>query len=164
MQWFLFLWFTPSVKACGFASSLKGAPFGAAAKFPATANSRPLGEGGIAAGDDGRGNHRQRTLSVFASQIHLPRKGEVLGAPGRFLVAPNVLQWGERRAPSQSKPCGFARFPFLSPAVTSSPGAGEVFPQRESQEHCGSFLIASKTLVMNFTAWLPPWGSWRGSA
>ena len=26
-----------------------------------------------------------------------------------------------------------ARFPFLSPAVTSSPGAGEVFPLRESQ-------------------------------
>ena len=26
-----------------------------------------------------------------------------------------------------------ARFPFLSPMVTSSPGAGEVFPQRESQ-------------------------------
>ena len=26
-----------------------------------------------------------------------------------------------------------ARFPLLSPAVTSSPGAGEVFPQRESQ-------------------------------
>ena len=26
-----------------------------------------------------------------------------------------------------------ARFPFLSPAVTSSPGAGEVFPLRGSQ-------------------------------
>ena len=26
-----------------------------------------------------------------------------------------------------------ARFPFLSPMVTSSPGAGEVFPLRESQ-------------------------------
>ena len=26
-----------------------------------------------------------------------------------------------------------ARLPLLSPAVTSSPGAGEVFPQRESQ-------------------------------
>ena len=26
-----------------------------------------------------------------------------------------------------------ARFPLLSPTVTSSPGAGEVFPQRESQ-------------------------------
>ena len=26
-----------------------------------------------------------------------------------------------------------ARFPFLSPAVTSSPGAGEVFPQGGSQ-------------------------------
>ena len=25
------------------------------------------------------------------------------------------------------------RFPLLSPVVTSSPGAGEVFPQRESQ-------------------------------
>ena len=35
---------TPSV-ACG-ASSPKGTPFGAAAKFPATAKSRPLGEGG----------------------------------------------------------------------------------------------------------------------
>ena len=31
--------------------------------------------------------------------------------------------------------CG-DRFPLLSPTVTSSPGAGEVFPQRESQEHC----------------------------
>ena len=27
-----------------------------------------------------------------------------------------------------------ARFPFLSPMVTSSPGAGEVFPLRESQD------------------------------
>ena len=26
-----------------------------------------------------------------------------------------------------------ARFPLLSPTVTSSPGAGEIFPQRESQ-------------------------------
>ena len=32
-----------------------------------------------------------------------------------------------------------ARFPLLSPTVTSSPGAGEVFPQRESQ---GLRLIA----------------------
>lgn len=34
--------------------------------------------------------------------------------------------------PSQSKPCGFARFPLLSPTVTSSPGAGEVCPLRGS--------------------------------
>ena len=34
--------------------------------------------------------------------------------------------------PPQSKPVGFARFPFLSPALTSSPGAGEVFPQGEA--------------------------------
>ena len=41
-------------------SSPKGAPFGTAAKFPATAKSRPLGEGGIAVGDDGRGASPQR--------------------------------------------------------------------------------------------------------
>ena len=37
------------------ASSPKGAPLGTAGNFVATAKSRPLGEGGIAAGDDGRG-------------------------------------------------------------------------------------------------------------
>ena len=36
-------------------SSPKGAPLGCAGNFVATAKSRPLGEGGIAAGDDGRG-------------------------------------------------------------------------------------------------------------
>ena len=37
------------------ASSPKGTPYGNAGNFVATAKSRPLGEGGIAAGDDGRG-------------------------------------------------------------------------------------------------------------
>ena len=37
------------------ASSPKGAPLGTAGNFIAAAKSRPLGEGGIAAGDDGRG-------------------------------------------------------------------------------------------------------------
>ena len=37
------------------ASSPKGTPYGTAGNFAATAKSRPLGEGGIAAGDDGRG-------------------------------------------------------------------------------------------------------------
>ena len=40
-----------------------------------------------------------------------------------FLCGLNPLSHGLRRA----------RFPLLSPTVTSSPGAGEVFPQRESQ-------------------------------
>ena len=39
-----------------FASSPKGTPLRYAANFPATSKSRPLGEGGIAAGDDGRGD------------------------------------------------------------------------------------------------------------
>ena len=38
-----------------FASSPKGTPLRYAGNFPAIAKSRPLGEGGIAAGDDGRG-------------------------------------------------------------------------------------------------------------
>ena len=38
------------------ASSPKGTPLRYAANFPATSKSRPLGEGGIAAGDDGRGD------------------------------------------------------------------------------------------------------------
>ena len=48
-------------------SSPKGAPFGAAAKFPATAKSRPLGEGGIAVGDDRRGVPRRAVLSQKAA-------------------------------------------------------------------------------------------------
>ena len=38
------------------ASSPKGTPYGNAENFVAATKSRPLGEGGIAAGDDGRGN------------------------------------------------------------------------------------------------------------
>ena len=38
-----------------------------------------------------------------------------------------------------------ARFPLLSPTVTSSPGAGEVFPQRESQ---GLRLVAKVSGAM----------------
>ena len=38
------------------ASSPKGTPLRYAASFSTTAKSRPLGEGGIAVGDDGRGN------------------------------------------------------------------------------------------------------------
>ena len=37
----------PQASPVGLASSPKGTPFGAAAKFPATAKSRPLGEGGL---------------------------------------------------------------------------------------------------------------------
>ena len=38
------------------ASSPKGTPLRYDGSFTATTKSRPLGEGGIAAGDDGRGN------------------------------------------------------------------------------------------------------------
>ena len=84
-----------------------------------------------AAGNFQRAELPQSKPDGFASSL---REG-AFGAPGRFLVAPNVLQWGERRAPSPSS-LRDATLPLLSPVVTSSPGAGEVFPQRESQEHC----------------------------
>ena len=83
---------------------------------------RQKGECGIAAGDDGRGNHRQRCL--------LRKRG---AAGGRA----RPLRHGLRRATS---------------------------PKGRGKSTAGSFLIAPKTLVMNFTAWLPLWGSWRGSA
>ncbi len=41
------------------ASSPKGTPLRYAENLAATTKSRPLGEGGIAAGDDGRGNFRE---------------------------------------------------------------------------------------------------------
>ena len=44
------------LRLTAFASSPKGAPLGTAGNFAATTKSRPLGEGGIAAGDDGRGS------------------------------------------------------------------------------------------------------------
>ncbi len=43
-------------------SSPKGTPLRYAGNLIATAKSRPLGEGGIAAGDDGRGDFHFPTL------------------------------------------------------------------------------------------------------
>ena len=63
----------------------------------------------------GRGGKRQ-----------LPRlfPAETAARRGKFLLAADGLNPLRRSR---------ARFPLLSPAVTSSPGAGEVFPQRGSQ-------------------------------
>ena len=37
-------------------------------------------------------------------------------------------------------------------------------PKGRAKSTPGSFLFVANTLVLNFTAWLPLWGSWRGSA
>ena len=59
------------------ASSPKGTPLRDAGNFIATTKSRPLGEGGIAAGDDGRGNspaapagQKQCGKPLFVSVFH----------------------------------------------------------------------------------------------
>ena len=41
---------------------------------------------------------------------------------------------------------------------------GDSSPKGRAKSTAGNFLIAPNTLVLNFTAWLPLWGSWRGSA
>ena len=54
------------------ASSPKGTPYGNAGNFAATTKSRPLGEGGIAAGDDGRGNpnpHRKENGKKMSKSV-----------------------------------------------------------------------------------------------
>ena len=58
--------------------------------------------------------------------------------------------------------CG-DRFPLLSPTVTSSPGAGEVFPQRERQAHCRK--LSHCTYYFSDTPYglAPPRGSCRAA-
>ena len=55
---------TPLSHGLRRASSPKGTPLRYAASFSATAKSRPLGEGGIAVGDDGRGNFRASSFEL----------------------------------------------------------------------------------------------------
>ena len=62
-------------------SSPKGTPLRYAGNFIATAKSRPLGEGGIAAGDDGRGDLRSGALCTsarnFPAMPRAPPSGEL---------------------------------------------------------------------------------------
>ena len=63
----------------------------------------------------------------------------------------------QRAEPSQALP---RQIPLLSPAVTSSPGAGEVFPQRESQ----AVTFVAKVLGYNEEAFGNALGSPFGRA
>ena len=56
-------------------------------------------------------------------------KGTALAMAGKLPPKPQSARIRQFRPLRRSR----ARFPFLSPTVTSSPGAGEVFPQRGSQ-------------------------------
>ena len=63
------------------ASSPKGTPLDCAGNFIATAKSRPLGEGGIAIGDDGRGIPGKYTLQ-FNRKLYRYAKGSPFGRAG----------------------------------------------------------------------------------
>ena len=62
-------------KPVGFASSPKGRAKSTAGNFAVTTKSRPLGEGGIAAGDDGRGNPTAKNLEKKMSKSVDKRPG-----------------------------------------------------------------------------------------
>ena len=79
----------------------------------------------------------------FASSL-----GEgAFGMEGSFLIASETLTTGLTACALSVKAYGFA----------SS-------PKGRAKSTAGNFLIIPNTLVLNFTAWLPLWGSWRGSA
>ena len=72
--------------------------------------------------------------------------------PARRRIANTMVVNAGKRTLSGSH--SFARFPLLSPAVTSSPGAGEVFPLR------GSFICADRQMTKSS----PFRGSWHRAA
>ena len=80
------------------------------------------------------GGSWERTLSVIAARCQLPRRGSFFAAAGRFLIAPETLDRANGVRPLRHR-CAMPHSPFCR-CATSSPGAGEVFPQRERQEHC----------------------------
>ena len=49
-------------------------------------------------------------------------------------------------------------------ACALSVTCGDSSPKGRAKSTAGSFFIMPNTLVMNFTAWLSLWESWRGSA
>ena len=100
------------------ASSPKGTPLRYAGNLIATAKSRPLGEGGIAVGDDGRGNLRSGALCTSArnspAMPKAPSQRTTSPAPGEDvtegdkkgnLAATNGSRLGEfRQIPPQALP------------------------------------------------------------
>ena len=93
-----------------------------------------------------------------------------------------IFSWDFGGLP-QSKPDGFdsslgegasgamAKFLIasetLAMALTAcalSVTCGDSSPKGRAKNTAGNFLIEPNTLVPNFTAWLSPWESWRGSA
>ena len=77
-------------------------------------------------------NVKENSLSQILTVCQLPQ-GDGFSSGGKLSYYIRTSTVGQRRAPSQSPTVTDS--PFCH-CATSSPGAGEVFPQRESQEHC----------------------------
>ena len=92
---------------------------------------------GLASSPEGGAN----SFRLAASRQATFPKGTALAMAGKFPAHMQSARACQFRPLRRSR----ARFPFLSPTVTSSPGAGEVFPLRESQ---GRRLVAEVLGVM----------------
>ena len=93
-------------------------------------------------GPQGDGNPLSHRYAMPA-----PPKGELFETAAKFFVALDALALRATACALSVKAYGFA----------SS-------PKGRAKSTAGSVLIAPKTLVMNFTAWLSLRESWRGSA
>ena len=110
----------------------------------------------------------QKRLRAFLNPIFTGRGHDGKRQLPRLFPRGNSHAAGALRHGSQHDPlshrCAMPDFP-LSSLRASSPRSGwKSFLKGRAKSTAGNFLIAPNTLVLNFTAWLPLWGSWRGSA
>ena len=104
------------------------------------------------------------TLSVTAYAVPAPPRGELFKVAGRFLITSETLATGLTACALSVKPCRACQIPPFVAARHLPPERGKSFLKGRAKSTAGYFLIIPNTLVMNFTAWLSLWESWRGSA
>ena len=102
------------------ASSPKGTPLRYAGNLIATTKSRPLGESGIAIGDDGRGSPASNPLSLLTAFAASSPKGTPLRYAGNLIATAKSRPLGEGGLTRSGKTEGVisARIStFLTPKV-----------------------------------------------
>ena len=95
----------------------------------------------------------------FASSL---REG-AFGTMGRVLIASDTLATGLTACALSVIAARCHTPPFVA-ARHLPPERGKSFLKGRGKSTAENFLIAPNALVLNFTAWLPLRGSWRGSA
>ena len=86
------------------------------------------------------------------------------GMAGKFLIAFDTLVTELTACALSVKPYRACLIPPFVAARHLPPERGKSFLKGRAKSTTENFLVTPNTLVMNFTAWLSPWESWRGSA